>query len=352
MEPSLVRTPLPSSGSSLGLVVGFGILVSLFPFHSWAAPAYACRSDPDRDDARRCAEEVRPLRAAPAGRSSPPPGLSGVGHESPAFPAAPRKHPLGGPGHALPSARWTTMLANSSVMHMGYMCSSASPASTSSGREWCGASHVCPRTFHCAAFRALREAAGRRRDRALRPDWVAWERWRPASRSPSGWGLSPRSGCRASPTSPVRSWSSSGASRTLGARSGGCRSRPCIAAWGVVISAVYALRAYRNIFQGEVSAASDSRVITKGWRFPSYLLIAALLIIGCFPNLFLNLLPSTDSAVPVPRLLLLRQATTTATTTTTTVTNPSFFLSFFLSFPQASQPCLPTFSNSSLSDLD
>ncbi|MDP6207261.1 MAG: proton-conducting transporter membrane subunit, partial [Roseibacillus sp.] len=40
----LLRTSIPveaQRGISLFLIVGFGTLVSLFPFHSWAAPAYA-----------------------------------------------------------------------------------------------------------------------------------------------------------------------------------------------------------------------------------------------------------------------------------------------------------------------
>ncbi|MDP7656733.1 MAG: proton-conducting transporter membrane subunit, partial [Roseibacillus sp.] len=45
----LLRTSIPveaQRGISLFLIVGFGTLVSLFPFHSWAAPAYASAPAP------------------------------------------------------------------------------------------------------------------------------------------------------------------------------------------------------------------------------------------------------------------------------------------------------------------
>ena len=68
-----------------------------------------------------------------------------------------------------------------------------------------------------------------------------------------------------------------------------------LAVWGVVISAVYALRAYRNIFQGESPRSIEGQEISHGWRKPSLLLLAALMIVGCFPNTLLRYLPSEDS---------------------------------------------------------
>lgn len=63
------------------------------------------------------------------------------------------------------------------------------------------------------------------------------------------------------------------------------------ALWGVVISAVYMLRAYRRIFMGEPDKA------LAGWgdpivsaRWPIILLLAALLLAGFAPNYFLSYL--------------------------------------------------------------
>ncbi|MFT4176086.1 MAG: NADH-quinone oxidoreductase subunit M [Luteolibacter sp.] len=66
----------------------------------------------------------------------------------------------------------------------------------------------------------------------------------------------------------------------------------CIfAIWGVVISAVYMLRAYRRIFQGpSVKLTESAADITCIEKIPAILLILALLAVGLYPNLLLNLL--------------------------------------------------------------
>ncbi|MEO5719365.1 MAG: proton-conducting transporter membrane subunit, partial [Chthoniobacterales bacterium] len=70
-----------------------------------------------------------------------------------------------------------------------------------------------------------------------------------------------------------------------------------LALWGVVISAVYMLRAYRAIFMGSpnerLSACPD---LAHTLRLPIVLLIAATMIVGFFPNTFLHLLQPTFSA--------------------------------------------------------
>ncbi|MBA3607179.1 MAG: NADH-quinone oxidoreductase subunit M [Chthoniobacterales bacterium] len=70
-----------------------------------------------------------------------------------------------------------------------------------------------------------------------------------------------------------------------------------LALWGVVISAVYMLRAYRAIFMGppneRLNAPPD---LARAVRLPIVLLIAATMIVGFFPNTFLRLLRPTFSA--------------------------------------------------------
>ena len=64
-----------------------------------------------------------------------------------------------------------------------------------------------------------------------------------------------------------------------------------LAIWGVVISAVYMLRAYRNIFQGPaVKSTENAADLTLTDHIPAVLLIIALLAVGIYPNLILNLL--------------------------------------------------------------
>jgi len=64
-----------------------------------------------------------------------------------------------------------------------------------------------------------------------------------------------------------------------------------IAIWGVVISAIYMLRAYRRIFQGESVRATDGAAdLTFADRIPALILAVALLAVGLYPNLLLSLL--------------------------------------------------------------
>jgi NADH-quinone oxidoreductase subunit M len=59
--------------------------------------------------------------------------------------------------------------------------------------------------------------------------------------------------------------------------------------WGVVISAVYMLRGYRAVFHGPVAERwSDLKDITV-LRWPLILLLAALMVAGFFPQIFVNL---------------------------------------------------------------
>jgi NADH-quinone oxidoreductase subunit M len=64
-----------------------------------------------------------------------------------------------------------------------------------------------------------------------------------------------------------------------------------LALWGVVISAVYGLRAYRAIFMGQPTAhAATVPDLTPAQRLPVLLLLVPLVLTGFFPNLILHLL--------------------------------------------------------------
>ncbi len=72
------------------------------------------------------------------------------------------------------------------------------------------------------------------------------------------------------------------------------------ALWGVVISAVYMLRAYRAIFMGEVGKEAASWVDpAKALRWPVMLLLAVLLVAGFAPRVFLSYVqPSVEALLP------------------------------------------------------
>ena len=62
-----------------------------------------------------------------------------------------------------------------------------------------------------------------------------------------------------------------------------------LALWGVVISAVYGLRAFRAIFMGQqTSNAATVSDLTAAQRLPALLLLVPLLLAGFFPNLVLH----------------------------------------------------------------
>ncbi|MEO6848223.1 MAG: NADH-quinone oxidoreductase subunit M [Chthoniobacterales bacterium] len=65
-----------------------------------------------------------------------------------------------------------------------------------------------------------------------------------------------------------------------------------IALWGVVISAVYMLRAYRNVFLGQpgVVTADGALDLSGSARLAITLLIIGLMIIGFYPQLFIHYL--------------------------------------------------------------
>jgi NADH-quinone oxidoreductase subunit M len=76
-----------------------------------------------------------------------------------------------------------------------------------------------------------------------------------------------------------------------------------LALWGVVISAVYMLRAYRAIFMGAPATRfrdwTAEPKLAATLRWPAVLLMAALLVVGFFPNTIVHLLRPTFPAALV-----------------------------------------------------
>ena len=81
-----------------------------------------------------------------------------------------------------------------------------------------------------------------------------------------------------------------------GSRMGPVQVATIIALWGLVISAVYMLRAYRNVFQGPGSARTENAEdLSSEERRPAIFLAFILVIVGLFPNLLLGLLEKPES---------------------------------------------------------
>jgi NADH-quinone oxidoreductase subunit M len=73
-----------------------------------------------------------------------------------------------------------------------------------------------------------------------------------------------------------------------------------LALWGVVISAIYMLRAYRRIFWGSRGSAVNDALadISPGTRWAVILLLAALLLTGFRPSLLLDYLNPVFAYLP------------------------------------------------------
>ncbi len=64
-----------------------------------------------------------------------------------------------------------------------------------------------------------------------------------------------------------------------------------IAIWGVVISAVYMLRAFRNIFHGDTASRTENATdLTLQEKIPAILLGVALLVVGIYSQSILQFL--------------------------------------------------------------
>ncbi len=275
------------------LIVGFGTLVSLFPFHSWAAPAYASAPAP-----------VAMLHAGVLKKF----GLYGLLRI--ALPLVPEgMHAWLTPllvlllGNIL-WVGWVTisqkrldlLIGNSSVMHMGFIFLAIAALVAVPENDLARSAAIVLMFAHGISIALLFGLADR------------------IERSTGSLDLQDLGGLAKSAPKlafvfGIASFASIGlpglanfsgevlvflaSFRNYDPAIGlGPVQIACIfSLWGVVISAVYMLRAYRNIFQGPAvkitQAASD---LTLADRIPVALLVIALFAVGLYPNLLLNLL--------------------------------------------------------------
>ncbi|MEM0896378.1 MAG: NADH-quinone oxidoreductase subunit M [Verrucomicrobiota bacterium] len=271
------------------LLIGFGTLVSLFPFHSWAAPAYAAAPTP-----------VSMLHAGVLKKF----GLYGLLRL--AVPMLPEGFAawetlilvllLGNVifiGFVTISQRYLDrLLGYSSVMHMGYAFLGMMALNE------VGYNGVVLMLFaHGLSIALLFALCGHLRERV--PTMEIRELGGVAKAAPFlavVFGM----GAFASIGLPGFANFAAEVMIFLSAFKGGLgdgggltalQITCIIAVWGVVISAVYMLRAYRNVFQGEREPEEGTTDVAHESRWPLVLLVVALLAAGLFPNLILNLLP-------------------------------------------------------------
>ena len=268
----------------LAVFIGFGILVSLFPFHSWAAPAYAAAPT-----------SVAMLHAGVLKKF----GLYGILRI--AMPMLPEGFKaweglilvliLGNIIYVglvtISQSRLDKMLGNSSVMHMGYAFLGIACFNQIG---WSGA--VLMMFAHGISIALLFALCGSLRERlnTLSLSRIGGL----AGKVPF---LAVTFGFAAFASIGLPGFANFASEVTIlfgafknASSISALQVTAIIAVWGVVISAVYMLRAYRGIFQGE--SDRNLTLVRKDSlpKSPIIILIAALMLTGFFPNIILSIL--------------------------------------------------------------
>ncbi len=285
--------PASQKGIAALLLVGFGTLVSLFPFHSWAAPAYASAPAP-----------VAMLHAGVLKKF----GLYGLLRL--AIPLVPEGlqfwltpllvlllgNILWVGWVTISQKRLDSMLGHSSVMHMGYIFLAIAALIAFPANPLAQSAAVVLMFAHGISIALLFGLADR-----IERSTGTLDLQELGGLAKSAPGLAFLFGIAAMASIGLPGLANfSGeilvflaAFKSYNGTSGlGPVQITCILSiWGVVISAVYMLRAYRKTFQGpSVAATANANDLTLADRIPATLLIITLFAVGLYPNLLLNLL--------------------------------------------------------------
>lgn len=293
LRAQAASSPLPADKQAqifFVLLVGFGTLVSLFPFHSWAAPAYASAPTP-----------VAMLHSGVLKKF----GLYGLLRI--AMPLLPQAVHVAWLQQALlymllgnilviglvtiHQKRLDDVLAYSSVMHMGYIF-----LGLAAGTEIALRGAVLLMFAHGISIALLFALAGRLRSQigTLELNKLGGlGAHAPAFTILFAFGAFASIGLPGLANFAGEVMIFIGSFTNYGSiHFGPLQWAVILALWGVVMSAVYMLRSYRHVFQGTSAAGlfmTDS-VLTQ--RLPLILLAAVLLVVGCCPWLLLSLIKS------------------------------------------------------------
>ena len=269
------------------LLVGFGILVSLFPFHSWAPEAYASAPAPA---AMLHAGVLKKFGLYGLLRLAVPLLPEGARHWTSLLVMLLLGNIIYIGLVTIAQKRLDWMLGYSSVMHMGYIFLGIASANI------LGTSGAAILMFaHGLSIALLFAVAGevrKRTDTLLFDDLGGLGKVMPFA------GLAFGLGAFAAIGLPGLANFAGEVMIFFGAFQNGWevgrfhifQLATVLALWGVVISAVYMLRAYRKVFMGTLGARGNNLVdLDRSLRFPVTLLVAALLWFGFFPQSFVRI---------------------------------------------------------------
>lgn len=286
--------PAAQQGSAfIWLLIGFGILISLFPFHSWAPTAYASAPTP-----------VAMLHAGVLKKF----GLYGLIRLAvPLLPEGAKEwtclllvllvaNILYIGLVTIAQKRLDLMLGYSSVMHMGYVFLGIAAGNVVGVT---GASLLM--LGHGLSIAALFALCGYLRQTS--PSLTFTSLGGVAKTAPFlgyAFGMAAFASIGlpgfANFASELMVFFGAFGSGAAGAKFTSIQIATVCALWGVVISAVYMLRAYRQIFQGEPQAVGTVVDPARNIRWSLIILLAALLVGGVWPKSFLSFIqPSVEA---------------------------------------------------------
>ncbi|MDH4475351.1 MAG: NADH-quinone oxidoreductase subunit M [Verrucomicrobiaceae bacterium] len=308
LRAQAATSPLPATAQAplfFLLLVGFGTLVSLFPFHSWAAPAYATAPTP-----------VAMLHSGVLKKF----GLYGLFRIAlPLLPAGAQVpwvqqsllimllgNILVVGLVTLHQKRLDDMLANSSVMHMGYLF-----LGLAAGTEIAVKGSILLMFAHGISIALLFAICGRMRNQLGTLEMAKLGGI--GSHAPfltvvfafgafASIGLPGLANFAGEVMIFMGAFANGNSSSTFIPAQGltSLHWTVILALWGVVISAVYMLRGYRAIFQGTPQTGLFMSDPGSGQWLPLVLLAAVLLAVGCFPSLLLDLIQAPLAPVATP----------------------------------------------------
>ena len=273
------------------LLIGFGVLISLFPFHTWAPEAYASAPAP-----------AAMLHAGILKKF----GLYGLLRVAlPLLPEGARHWTgllivllLGNIIYiglvTIAQKRLDWMLGYSSVMHMGYIFLGIASANMigSNGAALLMFAHG----LSIALLFGLTGEIRRRTGTLVLDDLGGLGRAMPFAGLVFGIGAFAAIGLPGFANFPAEIMVFFGSFRN-GADLHGfhiLQIATVLALWGVVISAVYMLRAYRAVFMGTLNERwKNLPDLNQTLRIPIVLLVAVMLIVGFFPQTIVHVLRPT-----------------------------------------------------------
>ena len=273
------------------LLIGFGILISLFPFHTWAPEAYASAPAPA---AMLHAGVLKKFGLYGLLRIAVPMLPEGARHWAWLLIVLLLGNIIYVGLVTIAQKRLDWMLGYSSVMHMGYIFLGIASANL------LGTNGAAILIFaHGLSIALLFAVAGEVRERTgtlLLSDLGGLGKVMPLAGFAFGLGAFASIGLPGFANFTGEVMIFFGAFRN-GADMNGFHMfqvATALAVWGVVISAVYMLRAYRASFMGTTPERWTTLPdIARNLRVPIALLVAALLWLGFFPQTFVRLLTPT-----------------------------------------------------------